>query len=68
MESIADRFIRVMAKIAEIEADVGNDNPHRYPIRKMRMTADSILNNALSEAESVADTAKVLKDELRGAP
>jgi hypothetical protein len=63
-ESLADQFVRVTAEIVRMEDDVDNDNPHRYPLRKMKQTAELILRNALDAAQQVADTARVLKQEL----
>lgn len=62
--SIADRFIRVMNEVRQIDEDVDNDNPHRYPLRKMKILADSILANAIREAGDVAEAARVLKEEI----
>ena len=62
--SLADRFVFVANKIAMMTDDVGNDNPHRYPLRKMKMTAEKILFEALTTANDICDTARVLKQEL----
>ena len=61
---MADRFVFVANKIAMMTDDVGNDNPHRYPLRKMKMTAEKILFEALTTANDICDTARVLKQEL----
>lgn len=62
--SIADRFVYVMNEVRKIDEDVDNDNPHRYPLRKMKQTANKILVDALTAANEVADTARILKDEI----
>lgn len=62
--SIADRFVYVMSKIQTMEEDVDNDNPHRYPIRKMRQAAEKILFEALTSANEVVEAAQVLKQEI----
>ena len=62
--SIADRFVFVANEIRKIDEDIGNDNPHRYPLRKMRHAAEKILHDALTSAQDMADTARVLKEEL----
>lgn len=64
--SIADRFVFVANEIRKIDEDVDNDNPHRYPLRKMRHTAEKALLDALVTANDIADTARILKDELKG--
>ena len=62
--SLADRFVFVANKIAMMTDDVGNDNPHRYPLRKMKMTAEKILFEALTTANDICDTARGLKKAL----
>lgn len=62
--SLADRFVYVANEISRLDDDVDNDNPHRYPLRKMKMTAEKILFEALTTASEICDTAKVLKQEL----
>ena len=62
--SLADRFVFVANKIAMMTDDVGNDNPHRYPLRKMKMTAEKILFESLTTANDICDPARVLKQEL----
>lgn len=62
--SIADRFVYVMNEVRKIDEDVNNDNPHRYPLRKMKQTADKILFDALTAANEVAETARVLKEQI----
>ena len=64
-QSIADRFVYVANQIATMDDDVDNNNPHRYPLRKMKMTAEMILADALNQAQNIADTARILKDELK---
>jgi hypothetical protein len=63
--SLADRFVYVANEIRKIDEDVDNNNPHRYPLRKMRQTAEKVLLEAMATANEIADTARVLKDELR---
>jgi len=63
--SLADRFVYVANEIRQIDEDVDNENPHRYPLRKMRQTAVKVLLDAIDNAQQIADTAKVLKQELR---
>lgn len=63
-ESLADKFVRVANEISCIDEDVDNDNPHRYPLRKMRQVAQMILLDAFEQAQQIADTAKVLKQEI----
>ena len=62
--SISDRFVYVMSQIQTMDDDVDNDNPHRYPLRKMKQTAQKILYDALITAQEVVETARVLKNEL----
>ena len=62
--SLADRFVFVANEIARMTDDVENDNPHRYPLRKMKITAEKILFDALTTANDICDTARVLKHEL----
>ncbi len=62
--SLADRFVFVANEIARMTDDVDNENPHRYPLRKMKMTAEKILFEALTTANEICDTARVLKQEL----
>jgi hypothetical protein len=62
--SLADRFVFVANEIRKIDEDVDNENPHRYPLRKMRQTAEKLLHEALTTANDIADTARVLKQEL----
>ncbi len=62
--SISDRFVYVMSQIQTMDDDVDNDNPHRYPLRKMKQTAQKILYDALTTAQEVVETARVLKNEL----
>lgn len=63
-ESLADRFVYVANEVARMEDDVDNENPHRYPLRKMKQTAEKILREALEQAQQIADTARVLKKEI----
>jgi hypothetical protein len=62
--SLADRFVFVANEIARMTDDVDNENPHRYPLRKMKTTAEKILFEALTTANEICDTARVLKQEL----
>ena len=62
--SIADRFVYVMSQIQTMDDDVDNGNPHRYPLRKMKQTAEKILYEALTTAQDVVETARVLKQEV----
>lgn len=62
--SIADRFVYVMSQIQTMVDDVDNENPHRYPLRKMKLTAEKILCEALTTAQDVVETARVLKQEV----
>jgi len=62
--SLADRFVYVANEISRMEDDVDNENPHRYPLRKMKQTAEKILFEALTTAQEIADTASVLKKEI----
>ena len=63
-ESLADKFVYVANEIARMDDDVDNENPHRYPLRKMKQVAEKILLDALGQAQQVADTARVLKKEI----
>lgn len=63
-ESLADRFVYVANEIARMEDDVNNENPHRYPLRKMKQTAEKILREAMDQAQQIVDTARVLKKEI----
>lgn len=63
-ESLADRFVYVANEIARMDDGVDNENPHRYPLRKMKQSAEKILLDALDQAQQVADTASVLKKEI----
>lgn len=63
--SIADRFIYAAHEVSQIDADVDNDNPHRYTIRKMKQTADKIMFDAITAAQDIAFTARELKREMR---
>lgn len=63
-ESLADRFVYVANEVARMDDDVDNENPHRYPLRKMKQTAEKILREALEQAQQIADTARVLKKEI----
>lgn len=65
-DSLADRFVYVANEIARMEDDVDNENPHRYPLRKMKQTAEKIVREALEQAQQIADTARVLKKEIYG--
>jgi len=69
-ESLADRFVAVMAEVNVIEDGVDNDNPHRHPIRAMRHAAQKAIFDALTTAHDLANAARVLKNEIRdlGAP
>lgn len=62
--SIADRFVYVANEIRKIDEDVDNDNPHRYPLRKMRQTAEKLLFEALTTANEIAQAAQILKQEI----
>lgn len=48
--SLADRFVFVANEIARMNDDVDNENPHRYPLRKMKQTAEKILFEAMTTA------------------
>ena len=50
--SLADRFVFVANEIARMNDDVDNENPHRYPLRKMKQTAEKILFEAMTTATS----------------
>ena len=63
-ESLADRFVYVANEVARMDDEVDNENPHRYPLRKMKQTAEKILREALEQAQQIADTARVLKKEI----
>lgn len=63
--SLADRFIFVANEIRKIDEDVTNDNPQRYGLRKMRMTAEKVLFDALTTANEIADTARIMKDDQK---
>lgn len=63
--SLADRFVFVANEIAKIDDDVDNTNPHRYPLRKMKQMAEKVLFDALTSANDIADTARILKQELK---
>jgi hypothetical protein len=62
--SLADRFVFVANEVRKIGDGVDNDNPHRYPLRKMKDTAEKILLDALTTASEIADTARILKLEI----
>jgi len=62
--SIADRFVQVMNEIQKIDVDVDNDNPYRYPLRRMRHAAEKVLLDALTTASDIAETAWALKSKL----
>ncbi len=55
--SLADRFVFVANEIARMTDDVDNENPHRYPLRKMKTTAVKILalrNNVCNQRRTDA--------------
>jgi len=62
--SLADRFIYVANEISRMDDGLDNDNPHRYPLRKMKQTAEKILFEAMTTAQEITETAKVLKKEI----
>ena len=62
--SIADRFVYVMNEVRQIDEDVDNGNPHRYPLRKMKESANKVLFEALTTANAIAETARILKQEI----
>lgn len=64
-ESISDTFVRVMGEIKKMNNDVDNDNPHRYPLRKMKQSAEKIILDALQSASEIVETSRILKDEMR---
>lgn len=57
--SIADDFIRVMAKISRIETN--NDDPTRYPVRLCKNSAEAILAAAIRQASDIADIAQAIQ-------
>lgn len=63
-ESLADRFVYVANEIARIDGGVDNENPHRYSLRKIKQVAEKILLDALDQAQQVAETASVLKEDI----
>lgn len=63
-ESLADRFVYVANEIARMDGGVDNENPHRYSLRKMKQVAEKILLDALDQAQQVAETASVLKEDI----
>lgn len=62
--SLADMFVEVMAEIAAIEAGIDNDHPHRHAFRRLRQTADVQLAEAMRNAVSIAEVARMLRRDL----
>ena len=63
--SLSDRFVHVMSQIQVMDEDVDKENPHQYPLRKMKHTAEKVIFDALTTAQEVVETARVLKREIR---
>lgn len=63
--SLADRFVYVANEVRKIDDGVDNDNPHRYPLRKMKIAAEKAIFDALTTAADIAACAHVLKDEIK---
>lgn len=65
MESTADRFIDVMAKIKDLEKLTSNEEPMRHEIRQMRQVANQILDDAITHANRIVDTAKSVHETVK---
>lgn len=64
-DSTADRFIRVMAKLNEIEPDLSE--PMRHQMRRLKTVANELIDDALRRAEHIAWQALDLPEECRKA-
>jgi tRNA nucleotidyltransferase/poly(A) polymerase len=63
--STADRFIRVMAKLNEI--DPSTDEPMRHQMRRLKHLANELIDSALRQAEGIAWQALDLPGECEKA-
>ena len=64
MPSLSDQFIDTMAALRAIDPD--NDEPARHQMRQLRMYAEQIIGNALTQAYSLAYLAKDMQREVAG--
>jgi hypothetical protein len=64
-ESIADKFIRVMAELRGIDPDT--DEPMRYAMRQAKQVAEHLIYNALQQAMDLAYCAKGMSKDCRDA-
>lgn len=64
-ESLADRAVRILAKLATLNDDVTNDHADRHALRNIKRIASSHLDAALREVEDLiylADTVRELRE------
>ncbi len=62
IESTADRFIEVMAKIKDLDSLISTDQPMRHEIRELKQAANQILDDAINNARRVASAAKYVHE------
>lgn len=64
-ESLADRAVRVLAKLKDMNDDVTNDDEDRHVLREIKRIADEQLSSALRDTERLIYLADNVR-ELRG--
>ena len=60
-ESLADTFVRVMARIAEIDAGLSSDDPDRHDYWRLRQLAEAHIADGMRRAADVHDVALGMK-------
>ncbi len=60
-ESLPEAFVRVMARIAEIEADLSSDDPDRHDYFRLRQLAEAHIGDGLRRAADIHEIALGIK-------
>jgi hypothetical protein len=60
-ESLPEAFVRVMGRVAEIDADVASDRADRHDYWRLRQLAEGHIADGLRRAADVAEIAYGMK-------
>jgi hypothetical protein len=66
-DSIADRFIVTMARIRELDAHTGNEEPMRHQVRMLKHECEEIIDSAIRSAWRIANHAHGLPKDAKEA-
>lgn len=60
-ESLPEAFVRVMARIAEIDDNVSSDDPDRHDYWRLKQLAEAFVADGLRRAADVHEVALAMK-------